>query len=110
MWRVHPYKPTIPFTPRKHLSEELDALGIPEDYRDRCVDYYAEYAKCVHVQKAMRNPVMWKRGLMENCHYYLSHWWCCKQEAAYELGLTRNTHIQPHISFFKLLTLSLIHI
>ena len=37
------------FTPRVHLQEELDAVKVPLDRRDKCKDYYAEFKKCILV-------------------------------------------------------------
>jgi hypothetical protein len=38
------------FEPRKHSQDELDAMRIPMDKRDRCKDLYAEFKTCILVQ------------------------------------------------------------
>lgn len=43
-------KPDDTFEPRVHLQDELDALMIPQDRRDGCKDFYAEFKTCVTVQ------------------------------------------------------------
>ena len=47
------FQPRIPddvYTPPKqHTQDELDALRVPMDKRDRCKDMYADFRKCITV-------------------------------------------------------------
>ena len=47
---LHLTVPTDKYAPKEHMIEELDALKIPQDRRDGCKDYYAEFKKCIMVQ------------------------------------------------------------
>ena len=41
--------PTDVYKPREHNQDELDALRIPMDKRDRCKDIYADFKTCILV-------------------------------------------------------------
>ena len=77
------YQPHIPddvFKPREHSKEELDAMLIPIDRRDGCMDYYAEFKKCILVQHQTRPARQWKRKDQEYCGYYFDHWNYCREK------------------------------
>ena len=41
--------PSDKYTPKEHSNDELDALRVPIDKRDRCKNLYAEYKTCILV-------------------------------------------------------------
>ena len=41
--------PTDEYVPHQHQQEELDALKVPLDRRDRCGDFYGDFKKCIMV-------------------------------------------------------------
>ena len=83
--------PDDEFTPRKHIQEELDALKIPLDRRDRCKDYYAEFKKCIMVQHQTNSLRKWKTADKENCGYYFDHWNFCRESNSHALGMSNTT-------------------
>ncbi len=85
--------PESTYTPRKHLTEELDALGVDAKHRDGCVDYYADYAKCTITQMQTSPMFHWKKRVMEYCFYYNNQWWWCERQNAIEKGLARYLYV-----------------
>eukprot|EP00347_Sterkiella_histriomuscorum_P019276 403342266 len=79
--------PTDVFHPKEHQREELDALLVNPDKRDGCVDYFAEFKKCILVQHQTKNFLAWKHYDKEYCGYYFDHWNYCREKKFTELGL-----------------------
>ena len=80
--------PDDEYTPKTHLKEELDALKIPQDRRDTCKDYYADFKKCIMVQHQTHNFMRWKYVDQSNCGYYFDHWNYCREKKAHVLGMS----------------------
>ena len=72
--------PSDVYEPKKHVKEELDALKIPQDKRDSCKDYYAEFKKCIAVQHNTKMVFNWKYADKDNCGYYFDHWNYCHEK------------------------------
>jgi len=54
-------------------------MQIPMDRRDGCVNYYAEFKKCIMTNHQRRMPFTFKRSDQEYCGYYFDHWNTCRE-------------------------------
>ncbi len=80
--------PSDTYTPKKHAPEEMDALKIPPEKRDGCVDLYCDFKKCIGVQHNTRSALKWKSADKEYCGYYFDHWNFCREKKFHELGMS----------------------
>ena len=84
-----PRKPDDEFTPGEFTQDQMDAMQIPMDRRDKCGNYYVEFKKCIMVTHQNNNGVLkWKRTAKANCGYYQDHWNFCREKFFTEIGLS----------------------
>ena len=77
---------TLKLPEREYTPDEIDAMLVPLDKRDRCVNNYVEFKKCIMTTHQHTNPWSWVKHDRSRCGYYFDHWNHCRELMYSDIG------------------------